>query len=77
MESAFSSHAIQARRLRSRKRSKGGAVSRRKRIILVLIALALLAVSLVALSYAFAPVQVINEQAPIAPTLLTLPAGGG
>lgn len=52
-------------------------MSRRKRIILVLIALALLAVSLVALSYAFAPVQVINEQAPIAPTLLTLPAGGG
>ena len=52
-------------------------MSRRKRMILALIGVLLLAFALAALSYAFAPVTLIRDQAPIAPTLLTLPAGGG
>lgn len=52
-------------------------MSRRKRIILASIGLLLLVFALAALSYAWSPVEMLSEQAPIAPTLLTLPAGGG
>ena len=52
-------------------------MSRRKRMTLALIGLLLLAFALAALTYAFSPAVVLSEQAPIAPTLLTLPPGGG
>ncbi len=51
-------------------------MSRRTRIILALIGLLLVAISIAALSFAFAPAGVLHETAPIAPTLLTLPPGG-
>ena len=58
-------------------RNQGGSMSRRKRMILAVIGLLLLAFALAALSYAFSPSAVLRDQAPIAPTLLTLPPGGG
>ncbi len=51
-------------------------MSRRMRIFLALLGLALLAISITALSFAFAPSGVIHEATRIAPTLFTLPAGG-
>ena len=52
-------------------------MTRRTRIILALIGLLLVLISLTALSYAWSPVDALREQVPIAPTLLTLPPGGG
>lgn len=51
------------------------AMSRKRRIILALVGLALIGISLAALTYAFAASGVLRESAPIAPTLFTLPAG--
>jgi hypothetical protein len=51
-------------------------MSRRTRIILILAGLLLLAVSFAALSYAYAPSNVLRDATPLAPTLFTLPAGG-
>ncbi len=51
-------------------------MSRNRRIIFALVGLALVAISLIALAYAFAPVGVLHESTPLAPTLLTLPPGG-
>jgi hypothetical protein len=48
----------------------------RVRRFLVLIGLLLVIASLAALIYAFAPVNTLSLQTPIAPTLFTLPAGG-
>jgi len=50
-------------------------MNRRKRMILVLIGLALLAISAAALLYAFGPISTLSEQTPVLPTLLTLPPG--
>lgn len=52
-------------------------MSRRTRITLALVGLLLLAFSLAALAYAFNPTPILSDKAPILPTLLTLPAGGG
>jgi hypothetical protein len=52
-------------------------MSRRTRILLALVGLALVVASLAALSFAWAPVDVLSEQTPLAPTLFTLPPGGG
>ena len=51
-------------------------MSRRTRIILVIIGLALVGISLAALSYALAPVGTLREATPLAPTLFTLPPAG-
>ncbi len=51
-------------------------MSRRTRIILALIGLLLVVISIAALSFAFAPANVLHETTPIAPTLFTLPPGG-
>ncbi len=51
-------------------------MSRRTRIILALIGLLLVAISITALAFAFAPASVLHETTPIAPTLFTLPPGG-
>jgi hypothetical protein len=50
-------------------------MSRNRRIILVLVGLALIGISLAALTYAFAAPGILRESAPLAPTLFTLPAG--
>lgn len=50
-------------------------MTRRKRFILALIGLALLAISAAALIYALGPIPTLSEQTPILPTLLTLPPG--
>jgi len=46
------------------------------RIFLVIAGLLVIGISLAALVYAFAPVEVLHESTPLAPTLFTLPAGG-
>jgi hypothetical protein len=51
-------------------------MSRRTRLILLLVGLLLLAIALAALSFAWSPVRVLTDQAPIAPTLFVLPPGG-
>ncbi len=51
-------------------------MSRRMRVLLVLIGLALVVISLAALSFAWAPVDILRDQAPVAPTLFVLPGGG-
>jgi hypothetical protein len=48
-------------------------MSRRLRLILVLVGLALAFCSLVALTYAFWPVEIANLQATIEPTLFVAP----
>jgi hypothetical protein len=50
-------------------------MTRRKRMILALIGLALLAISAAALFYAFGPIPTLSEQTPLLPTLLALPPG--
>jgi hypothetical protein len=52
-------------------------MTRRTRIILALIGLLLVGISVAALSYAFAPAQIMHASAPLAPTLLAVPPGGG
>jgi hypothetical protein len=51
-------------------------LSRRTRFILLLLGLLLLLTAVAALSFAWAPVRLITDQAPIAPTLFILPPGG-
>ncbi len=51
-------------------------MSRRMRTIFVIAGLLLVGISIVALVYAFVPVDVLRESTPLAPTLFTLPAGG-
>ena len=50
-------------------------MSRRTRILLALIGIALVAASLAALSFAWTPVEILADQAPVAPTLFILPPG--
>lgn len=47
----------------------------RVRIALVLVGLLLLVISLAALAFAWVPVDVISDRAPVAPTLFVLPGG--
>jgi len=47
------------------------------RLVLALIGLALVLVSLAALSFAWGTTDILSDQAPLAPTLFTLPAGSG
>jgi hypothetical protein len=51
-------------------------MSRRTRIILAVIGLALVFISLLALGYAFQSGEINRAGATLAPTLLTLPPGG-
>lgn len=51
-------------------------MSRRTRTLLVIAGLLLVGISIAALVYALAPVEVLRESTPLAPTLFTLPAGG-
>lgn len=51
-------------------------MSRKTRIILMVLGLLFLAIAIAALSFAFAPARVVNEMTPVAPTLFTLPPGG-
>lgn len=48
-------------------------MSRRTRVILIVVGMVLLAVGLAALAFAWMPVQVFSDQAPVAPTLFVLP----
>ena len=49
---------------------------RKTRAILVLLGLLIIMFAITALAYAFLPGETLREQAPIAPTLFTLPPGG-
>ena len=51
-------------------------MSRRMRLLLMLLGLVLVMISLAALSFAWMPVDIFHEQAPVAPTLFVLPGGG-
>ncbi|MBE0697691.1 MAG: hypothetical protein IH586_12285 [Anaerolineaceae bacterium] len=46
------------------------------RFILLALGLLLLVIALVALSFAWTPVSIYTDRAPIAPTLFVLPPGG-
>lgn len=46
-------------------------------MILALVGLALVLASLAALSFAWGAADVLSDRVPLAPTLFTLPAGGG
>jgi hypothetical protein len=48
----------------------------RLRLILVAVGVLLVAISLTALIFAWSPVEVLGDRAPIAPTLFSLPPGG-
>jgi hypothetical protein len=51
-------------------------MSRRTRIVLAVLGLALVLLSLAALGYAFRSVETLQGGATLAPTLFTLPVGG-
>lgn len=51
-------------------------MTRKTRAILVLLGLLIVIFALTALAYALLPGETLREQAPIAPTLFTLPPGG-
>ncbi len=51
-------------------------MTRKTRAIMVLIGLLIVLFAMAALAYALTPVEALREQAPIAPTLFTLPPGG-
>lgn len=51
-------------------------MSRRTRVVILVLGLALVLISLVALSYAFQSTETMRGAATLAPTLFTLPPGG-